>query len=212
MRTRIFLLAVLAGLVAACSKKEAETVDSPVSQPITYASEEQEDVTNDFTLLKACIGKTETETGVLLEEQGFTKGSNGRYQKTENGILKEVTIHNTGNAEMTLRSGDFDIQKLVFAQWMNEIAQSKAFANMVSATYNLKHEETSAKQTFDTYSDMLETLEEVVTPNYCTMVNFYGNDVFDNEYALILYPYLSAVYLQIINHRLTKHSDDLSSF
>ncbi len=83
---------------------------------------------------------------------------------------------------------------------------------MVRTTYNLKHEETSARQTFDTYSDMLEALEEVVTPNYCTMVNFYGTDVFDNEYALILYPYPSAVYLQIIHHSAAKHSDDLSSF
>ena len=66
------------------------------SQPISHATEEPESVTNDFTLVKACIGMQGDDSNSLLRQQGFSEEETNmyyrKYNKTENGITKEVHI------------------------------------------------------------------------------------------------------------------------
>ena len=61
-------------------------------QHIDYTPEEPEPLTNDFTLLKACIGKSQSEAAALLTEHGFTAVEGNKFLKTENGVTKEAKI------------------------------------------------------------------------------------------------------------------------
>ena len=82
--------------------------------PIEYTPEVQEPITNDFTLLKACIGKTQSEATALLTNHGFSHTEGNKFVKTENGITKEAEIYAPGNVAMTLRDSAFDVLKLRF--------------------------------------------------------------------------------------------------
>ena len=70
---------------AACTPEPIDPLPSE-PQPIEYTPEVQEPVTNDFTLLKACIGKSQSEAAALLTEHGFVAGDGNIFLKTENGI------------------------------------------------------------------------------------------------------------------------------
>lgn len=50
--------------------------------PIEYTPEVQEPITNDFTLLKACIGKTQSEATALLTNHGFSHTEGNKFVKT----------------------------------------------------------------------------------------------------------------------------------
>ena len=86
---KFFPLFVLAALVlTAC-----DSTITP-SQPISPRTEEPEAVTNDFTLVKACIGTSGEEANSLHTRQGYSEEETQmyyrKYTKTVNGITKEA--------------------------------------------------------------------------------------------------------------------------
>ena len=100
---------------AACKPEPVDpTLEEP--DPIEYTPEEQEAITNDFTLLKACIGKSFTEVAALLVDHGFTAQEGNTFLKIENGITKEAIINSPGNVELILRDSALDVLKHGFAQ------------------------------------------------------------------------------------------------
>ena len=100
-------ITLLAGIIlviffAACSPEPIGPLPSE-PQPINYTPEVPEPITNDFTLLKACIGKSQSEAAALLTEHGFVAGDGNKFLKTENGVTKEAKIYSTGNVALTLK-------------------------------------------------------------------------------------------------------------
>ena len=178
-------------------------------QPIDYPLEEQEPVTNDFTLLKACIGKSQSEVSALMTSHDFTTVSGGKFLKTEDGITKEVYVHSVGNVEMNVRNNDFDTLKQVFVQWMNEIRNSVAYTKLVRSSFTLSTGWGNGYQHFNTPEELINALSSV-SPAEGMSASFSGNDSYANEHSLTLYPNFNSVYMQIINQRAGQPSDDFT--
>ena len=197
--------------LAACKHEPIEPLPSE-PQPIEYTPEVPEPITNDFTLLKACIGKSQAEVTALLTEHGYTATEDNKFQKTENGVTKEVHYHSTGNAEMTVHNSEFTIQRQVFAQWMNEIRNSVAYTKLVRSSFELSTGWENGIQHFNTPEELLAALANIPsTPDNGMDALFYGNDIYANRYSLVLMPDLNgSVYMQIVNSRAGQPSDDFT--
>ena len=194
--------------LAACKHEPIEPLPSE-PQPIEYSPEVPEPVTNDFTLLKACIGKSQAEAAALLAEYGYTPGEDNKFLKTENGITKEATIYSTGNAALTVIDNNFDILKQLFSQWMNEIRNSAAYTHLVRTSFSLSTGWGNGYQYFNTPEDLLTALAPVPSADGMS-ASFSGNDFYANEYSLVLMPGLNGVFMQIINPRAGQPSDDFT--
>lgn len=194
--------------LAACTHEPIEPLPSE-PQPINYTPEVPEPITNDFTLLKACIGKSLSEAAALLTEHGFVAGDSNIFLKTENGVTKEAKIYSIGNVALTLKDSDFDILKPGFVQWLNEIRNSVSYTNLVRKSFNLCTGWENGNQHFDSPEALLDALAPVPLADGLT-AGFYGNDFYANRYSLVLMPDLSGVFMQIINSRAGQPSDDFT--
>ena len=178
-------------------------------QPIDYTPEEPEPITNDFTLLKACIGKSQSEAAALLTEHGFTPEEDNKFLKTENGVTKEAKIYSSGNAALTIINNDFDILKQFFGQWMNEIRSSAAYTHLVRSSFSLSTGWNNGYQYFNTPEELLAALAPVPSAGGMS-ASFSGNDFYVNEYSLVLMPDLDGVFMQIVNPRVGQPSGDFT--
>lgn len=206
---------ILAGIIlaiyfSACSPEPIGPLPSE-PQPIEYTPEVPEPITNDFTLLKACIGKSQAETEALLTEHGYTAGEDNKFLKTENGVTKEAKIYSTGNAALTVIDNNFDILKQLFGQWMNEIRSSAAYTHLVRSSFSLSTSWGNGIQHFNTPEELLSAVANIPsTPDDGMNASFYGNDFYANRYSLVLMPNLNGVFMQIINSRAGQPSDDFT--
>lgn len=183
------------------------------SQPISHATEEQETVTNDFTLVKACIGMQGDDSNSLLRQQGFseeeTKMYYRKYNKTENGITKEVHISAPTYAGMMVKNDDFTVLKSVFNQWIQDMRHSTTYSNLVRASYSLGVGWGNGKLTFSTPEELLTALDTVTSFENIT-ASFNGNDIYANQYELALFTYLKGVFMDINNPRAGQPSDNFT--
>lgn len=177
--------------------------------PIEYTPEVQEPITNDFTLLKACIGKTQSEATALLTNHGFSHTEGNKFVKTENGITKEAEIYAPGNVAMTLRDSAFDVLKQGFTRWMQEIRNSVAYTKLVRSSFSLSTGWGNGYQHFNTPEELLADLA-IVPPADGMSASFYGNDIYANQYYLDMMPGLNGVFMQIINQRVGQPADDFT--
>lgn len=177
--------------------------------PIEYTPEVQEPITNDFTLLKACIGKTQSEATALLTNHGFSHTEGNKFVKTENGITKEAEIYAPGNVAMTLRDSAFDVLKQGFTRWMREIRNSVAYTKLVRTSFSLSTGWGNGYQHFNTPEELLADLA-IVPPADGMSASFYGNDIYANQYYLDMMPGLNGVFMQIINQRVGQPADDFT--
>ena len=201
---------ILALCFTACKHDPIDPLPSE-PQPIEYTPEVPEPITNDFTLLKACIGKSLTEATALLTEHGFVAGDGNKFLKTENGVTKEVHYHSIGNAEMVVHNSEFAIQRQIFAQWMNEIRSSVAYTKLVRSSFELSTGWGNGNQHFNTPEELLSAIANIPsTPEDGMYASFYGNDIYANRYNLVLMPNLNGVNMQIINHLAGHPSDDFT--
>ena len=201
---------ILALCFTACKHDPIDPLPSE-PQPIEYTPEVPEPITNDFTLLKACIGKSLTEATALLTEHGFVAGDGNKFLKTENGVTKEVHYHSIGNAEMVVHNSEFAIQRQIFAQWMNEIRSSVAYTKLVRSSFELSTGWGNGNQHFNTPEELLSAIANIPsTPEDGMYASFYGNDIYANRYNLVLMPNLNGVNMQIINHLAGLPSDDFT--
>ena len=207
MKKSLLLFAVAALVLTACDSQVAP------SQPISHATEEQEAVTNDFTLVKACIGMQGDDSNSLLRQQGFseeeTKMYYRKYNKTENGITKEVHISAPTYAAMMVKNDDFTVLKSVFNQWIQELRESKAYNNLVRASYSLRVGWGNGELTFSTSEELLAALDTVTSFENIT-ASFNGNDIYANQYELALLTNLKGVFMDINNPRAGQPSDDFT--
>ena len=175
--------------------------------PVEYTPEVQEPITNDFTLLKACLGKSMSEIEALLTEHGYTAGSGNTFLKTENGVTKEAYISATNNVSILINNSDFDIQRQIFAQWMNEIQNSVAFTKLVRSSYRFSASYGS-EEYFSTPGELLSAINALSAGN-ATSASFNGNDIYANEYKISMIG-LYSTSMQIVNQRIGQPSDDFN--
>ena len=193
---------------AACKPEPVvPTPEEPT--PIEYTPEVQEPVTNDFTLLKACIGKSFSEAAALLADHGFTAGGENTFLKMENGITKEAKIYSPGNVELILRDSAYDVLKQGFTQWMGEIRNSVAYTKLVRSTFSLSAGWYNGYQYYGTPEELLTALA-TVSPANGMSASFNGNDINANQYSLDLMPNRHGVFMQIINSRVGQPLDDFT--
>lgn len=205
MMKKVFLLALVATMIAACQQNSASLLpDKP--QKIDYPVEVQEAVSNDFTLLKAGIFKNQAENATLLTANGFTLVDN-TYVKTRDSITIEAMM-TLGNSYMTAHTKDFNKAKSIFSQWMKEIQQSASYTNLVRSSCHLcVGGEGNRRHVFNNPNDLLAALDTLSCSLENMSASFEGNDIFANQYSLIMFPDLGGVYLQIINQRAEQPSD-----
>ena len=205
MMKKVFLLALVATMIAACQQNPASLLpDKP--QKIDYPVEEQEAVSNDFTLLKAGLLKNQAENATLLTANGFTLVDN-TYVKTRDSITIEAMM-TLGNCYMTAHTKDFNKAKSIFSQWMKEIQQSASYTNLVRSSCHLcVGGEGNRRHVFNNPNDLLAALDTLSCSLENMSASFEGNDIFANQYSLIMFPDLGGVYLQIINQRAEQPSD-----
>lgn len=205
MMKKVFLLALVATMIAACQQNPASSLpDKP--QKIDYPVEVQEAVSNDFTLLKAGLLKNQAENATLLTANGFTLVDN-TYVKTRDSITIEAMM-TLGNCYMTAHTKDFNKAKSIFSQWMKEIQQSASYTNLVRSSCHLcVGGEGNRRHVFNNPNDLLAALDTLSCSLENMSASFEGNDIFANQYSLIMFPDLGGVYLQIINQRAEQPSD-----
>lgn len=202
---KLFVLVWMATMIAACQQNPASSLpDKP--QKIDYPVEVQEAVSNDFTLLKAGIFKNQAENATLLTANGFTLVDN-TYVKTRDSITIEAMM-TLGNSYMTAHTKDFNKAKSIFSQWMKEIQQSASYTNLVRSSCHLcVGGEGNRRHVFNNPNDLLAALDTLSCSLENMSASFEGNDIFANQYSLIMFPDLGGVYLQIINQRAEQPSD-----
>ena len=184
------------------------------SQPLQQTTEEQEAVTNDFTLVKACI-VNEEQANSLLIQQGYdeekTEMYYRKYHKTDNGVTKEVHVSAPTYASMVVNNNDYTIIKSVFKQWIQELRASKAYSKLVRSSYSLSVIG-NGRLTFSTPEALFAALD-TITPTASFSASFLGNDIYANHYRLVLdsHNYQNdGVYMEINNLRAGKPSDDFT--
>lgn len=198
----VILLAV-AILMATCSD------NGLVKCPIEQDQEVKETPTNDFLLVKACIGLTSDEAAALLAEQDYAATDAQHYTKTEDNIEKEITVYATGNASMSVKSTNLSELKILFTQWMTQYRQSSAYTAMLRESYRLSTGLGEGRQSYGTPEDMLAALKEMENTEDMS-ANFGGNDKYANQYSIDLAAYLDGIYMQVINQRAGLPSDDFT--
>ena len=182
------------------------------SQPIV-PTEETKSVTNDFELVKACVGMQEEDAINLLMQQGYSHEDVQKYYQkfnlTENNVTKEVHISAPTYAAMTVHNDDYTILKFVFKQWIQEMRRSKAYNNLVRASYSLSVGWGNGKLSFNTPEELLAALDTITSAEDIS-ASFNGNDNDANRYELVLATYLKGVYMDINNPRAGQPSDDFT--
>ncbi len=180
---------------------------SKTQLPIKYTPEKPEAVTNDFTLLKACLGKSQSEISDLLKQHGYTAEGNNKYTKNEYGITKEVAASG-GFANMTINNESFPSQKKTFERWLKEINESACYDRLVRSSYELSTTSQN-RQSFDNQKNLLAALNAVSVDDL-HYASFGGNDYYANEYHISIFPRLGGVYLEVYNRRIGQPSDDFT--
>ena len=213
MKKFLFLTCAVCTLLLTLILSACDSQVEP-SKPILPTTEEQEPVTNDFTLVKACI-RNEEDANSLLIQQGYdeekTEMYYRKYHKTENGITKEVHVSAPTYASMVVKNNDYTIIKSVFKQWIQELRASKAYSKLVRSSYSLSVIG-NGRLTFSTPEALFAALD-TITPTASFSASFLGNDIYANHYRLVLdsHNYQNdGVYMEINNLRAGKPSDDFT--
>ena len=157
--------------------------------PINYPAEVIESVTNDFTLLKACIGKTAQENANIVKKMGYTPVEDKNYPtytKTENGITKKLTLYSEEQADLYIKTADFSSAKAQFATWQKEIQKSRAYTNMVRSTFQMSTGWGNGVNYFDTPDELISAVNAVTGPEKGMSAVFSGNDCYANSYSLAM--------------------------
>lgn len=202
MKAKMYFLLATTILFVACNSNPID------SRPINYPTDTPEAVTNVFTLIKVCIGKTPTEVTELMESQGYN-ATGTTYRKTEDGVtIKIYTKHIDNkdlvcNIDLETNQIDFDAQKALFSQWMREMHNTDACKNhLTRAVYYLSYMG-HGSQNYSSSEELLSALQAITTPAYEGMsVVFAGIDLYTNKYDLVLDTYLGKVYMQLANLRI----------
>ncbi len=204
--------------LAACTPDPTDPVpadsDSTVTEipPIDYTPEVNDPVTNDFTMLKACVGSNSGDAANLLTQNGFLLNED-RYTKTVENVTKIVSIWPSGvvqQGELYVKDAELPVMLPIFKQWMQEFHASSAFSKLVRASYSMRVD--GNNQSFDSYEAFMSALEASSSYSSYLSINFYGNDIYSNVYEIFLNisGQMKWVELRIYNARAGQPSDEFT--
>lgn len=204
--------------LAACTIDPVDPVpadpDSTVTEipPIDYTPEVNDPVTNDFTMLKACVGSNSGDAANLLTQNGFILNED-RYTKTVENVTKIVSIWPSGvvqQGELYVKDAELPVMLPIFKQWMQEFHASSAFSKLVRASYSMRVD--GNNQSFDSYEAFMSALEASSSYSSYLSINFYGNDIYSNVYEIFLNisGQMKWVELRIYNARAGQPSDEFT--
>lgn len=210
---KILFIALAAITLAACNQ------DLGFNKPIVTPTEEKDPVTNDFTLIKACIGMSQTEAEALLVKNGYTAAPINmytKYEKTEEDITKEIILYAQNNLVFNISltvhtNNQFEIGRPIFVEWMSEIRKSKVFPNIVRPLYELYVNDTGTPS-LNTPEDLIAAINAIDSEaDDFHIASFRGNDIYANKYelSLSLSP-IGGVHLQIYNLRVGLPSEEFT--
>ena len=210
---KILFIALAAITLAACNQ------DLGFNKPIVTPTEEKDPVTNDFTLIKACIGMSQTEAEALLVKNGYTAAPINmytKYEKTEEDITKEIILYAQNNLVFNISltvhtNNQFEIGRPIFVEWMSEIRKSKVFPNIVRPLYELYVNDTGTPS-LNTPEDLIAAINAIDSEvDDFHIASFIGNDIYANKYelSLSLFP-IGGVHLQIYNLRVGLPSEEFT--
>lgn len=204
--------------LAACTPDPTDPIpadsDSTVTEipPIDYTPEVNDPVTNDFTMLKACVGSNSGDAANLLTQNGFLLNED-RYTKTVENVTKIVSIWPSGvvqQGELYVKDAELPVMLPIFKQWMQEFHASSAFSKLVRASYSMRVD--GNNQSFDSYEAFMSALEASSSYSSYLSINFYGNDIYSNVYEIFLNisGQMKWVELRIYNARAGQPSDEFT--
>ena len=205
--------------LAACTHDPVEPTPSedPVPAvteipPIDYTPEVNDPVTNDFTMLKACVGSNSGDAADLLTQSGFLFNGE-RYTKTVGNVTKIVSIWPSDvvqQGELYVKDEELPVMLPIFKQWMQEFHASSAFSKLVRASYSMRVDNNS--QSFDSYEAFTSALEAISPNANVSDISFYGNDIYANVYELFMDAdnYTKWLELRIYNARAGQPADEFT--
>ena len=178
--------------------------------PIDYTPEVNDPVTNDFTMLKACVGSNSGDAADLLTQNGFLLNED-RYTKTVENVTKIISIWPSGvvkQGELYVKDEELPVMLPIFKQWMQEFHASSAFPKLVRSSYSMRVDGNS--QSFDSYEAFMSALWASTSYSDYLSINFSGNDIYSNVYEIFLNisGYMKWVELRIYNARAGQPSDE----
>jgi hypothetical protein len=186
--------------------------DSTVTEipPIDYTPEVNDPVTNDFTMLKACIGSNSGDAANLLTQNGFILNED-LYTKTVENVTKNISIWPSGvvkQGELYVKGEELPVMMPIFKQWMQEFHASSAFPKLVRSSYSMRVDGNS--QSFDSYEAFMSALGASTSYSDYLSINFSGNDIYSNVYEIFLNisGHMKWVELRIYNARAGQPSDE----
>ena len=214
MKKSLLLIVLGAIFFTACDPQI--TPDDPQitpAQPILYPTEEPEAVTNDFTLVKGCIGKSHDEADTLITGQGFILDHSDEYgiyySKTENDIIKDLTLVTPAYVTMVAHGDNYESLRSVFKQWIQEMRHSATYNHLVRASYSLRIGTGGSEVTFNTPEELIAAVDDAAITEYIS-ASFSGNDIYANQYELSLSSRSKGVFMVIGNPRAEQPSDDFT--
>ena len=180
--------------------------------PIDYTPEVNDPVTNDFTMLKACVGSNSGDAANLLAQNGFLFNGD-RYTKTVENVTKIISIWPSGvvkQGELYVKDEDFPVMMPILKQWMQEFHASSAFSKLVRSSYSMRVD--GNNQSFDSYEAFISALEAISPNSNVSNISFNGNDIYANVYEIFLYmdDHMKWVELRIYNARAGQPVDEFT--
>ncbi len=212
-------------LLAACTREPVEpTPPNPTIQelpPIEYTPEVNDPVTNDFTMVKACIGKNLNEAVAIINERDYHLDNNSssdpeldHYIHTENGTEKHLAFWRPSQSvvhqgELYVKDQELPVMLLFYKQWLQEFRASSAYGKLARTYFSGRVDGNTLNiQSLDELIAAMDNLQSASDIN----ITANGNDIYGNEYEIFLLygNHTKWVELRILNSRAGQPSDDFT--
>ena len=212
-------------LLAACTREPVEpTPQAPTIQelpPIEYTPEVNDPVTNDFTMVKACIGKSLNEAVAIITERDYHLDNNNNpypeideYIRTDNGTEKHLALSHPSQSivrlgELFVKNEELSVMLPIYKQWLQEFRASSAYGKLVR-TYFSWHVDGNTRN-FQSLDELIAAVDNIQSAEDIS-ISFSGSDIYANEYSIYLSyaSYTQWVELCIKNSRAGQPSDDFT--
>ena len=212
-------------LLAACTREPVEpTPQAPTFQelpPIEYTPEVNDPVTNDFTMVKACIGKSLNEAVAIINERDYHLDNNNNpypeideYIRTDNGTEKHLALSHPSQSivrlgELFVKNEELSVMLPIYKHWLQEFRASSAYGKLARTYFSGRVDGNTLNiQSLDELIAAMDNLQSASDIN----ITANGNDIYGNEYEIFLLygNYTKWVELRILNSRAGQSSDDFT--
>ena len=210
-------------LLAACTR---EPVGPRIRElpPIEYTPEVNDPVTNDFRMVKACIGKSPAEAAAIVNGRNFFLDENddpsthspgtSHYVHTGNGNEKTLSLWSSNQSvvlqgELYVKDQELSVMLLFYKQWLREFRTSTAYKKLARTHFSWGVDGNT--RNFHSLDELIAAVDNLQSAEDIS-ISFSGSDIYANEYSIHLSyrDYLKWVELRVLNSRAGQPSDDFT--